>query len=79
MRITRNDEGKQSWNRIVSFIGVVAMSIAFVKESAVNSLVWMDYVGYSIGMTVMYAPVLAVKLLKTWKGIKESENATPTA
>ena len=68
MNIMRNEYGKHAWNRWMSVIGAIVMSLAFIKEAAVNSLVWTDYIGYATGITIMYTPVVAVKLLKVLKG-----------
>jgi hypothetical protein len=64
MKITRNERGSHALNRVISFIGAMAMTIAFIKEAWTNSLVWLDYIGFALGMTITYSPVLGAKLLR---------------
>jgi hypothetical protein len=73
--LLKNNQGKTALSRVGAVGSMIILSIAFIKEAGINSLEWLDYIGYSVGMAVSYAPVAAVKLINAMKGIKEGESA----
>jgi hypothetical protein len=63
VEITKGVDGRHAWNRILSIIGFFTLSSGFIKEASTKHLEWMDYIGYSIGMSIVYSPVLSIKIL----------------
>jgi hypothetical protein len=68
LMLKEDENGGSKLHRFVAVVGVWALTYAFVKESTRNTMEWLDYVGYATGMTIMYAPVLAIKLIRAIKG-----------
>lgn len=63
--LVRNGEGDISLKRTIAFLGMVCLCYKFVAGGR-----WTDSVFFyfPLGLTILYAPQLAVTLLNIWKG-----------
>lgn len=77
LKITKDLPDGHRWNRVISLIGALALTIAFIKSAYRDMLVWNDYVGYAVAMTIMYAPVAAVKLIAAMRGLSAPSETPP--
>jgi len=76
LQITRNDKGQHALNKVLSLAAALVLSMAFIKEAGTNTLEWLDYIGYSCGMALSYAPAAVAKVIAAMRGIPEQ---TPPA
>ncbi len=75
LKITRDENGKHRWDKLVSYWSCVILSIAFIKEAGTNTLEWLDYIGYACGMAISFSPYLGVKFIQAWRGQGEPPEA----
>jgi len=64
----KDKDGTRSLGRHLTVLGAMALTFGFYREALTNGLIWQDYIGYAIAMTVMYAPTKAVDLIKAIRG-----------
>lgn len=58
-----------SLKRLIAFTGFILLSIALVFDAVRDGRVAAEvYVTYPLGVTILYAPQLALQLIKAWKG-----------
>ena len=67
-KITQTCKGEHALNRVITVYGAIVLTVGFIKEAWSRNLTWLDYVGYSVGLVVLYAPVAAVKLIRAMRG-----------
>ncbi len=72
MKLIKNEHGQNAINRIIPVYGGLMLSVGFVKEAWSRSLTWLDYVGFALGLVVLYAPNAAVKLINAMRGTVEA-------
>lgn len=70
LNITMEDRGnrQQSLKRIIAFFGFLFMSAAFCLAAFKGKISAEMFLTYPTGLIILYAPALAVTLLKIWKG-----------
>lgn len=64
--------GRNSLKRIAFIIGGIALTIGFGFMGYKGKLTYQMFYAYPIGLVLLYAPQLAVTLLKIWKGVPDS-------
>jgi len=79
LKITQTCKGEHALNRIIAVYGSLVLTVGFIKEAWTRSLTWLDYIGFSVGLVVLYAPVAAVKLIRAMRGIQDAPADTPAA
>ena len=68
MALLRDDDGALRMGRLITVLGCIALSGVFVKEASTETMLWQDYIAYSVSMTIMYAPAKAIDLINAIKG-----------
>ncbi len=71
--IYKDRTGRNSLKRVIAFIGLVIMSAVFCLAAYRGRITDGMFLTYPIGLAVLYAPQLAITLLKIWKGICEPQ------
>lgn len=71
--VRQTDGNKYSLNRIIAFVGFLAMSGAFLLAAYQTRITAEMFVTYPLGLLILYVPRLAVVLLKIWKGVPETQ------
>ena len=69
--IIKNGGGQNSLKRIIAFFGFLFMSIAFCLAAFKGRITAEMFLTFPLGLVILYAPSLAVTLLKVWKGQTE--------
>jgi len=67
-QITKNQRGQHALNKVLSLVAAVILSAGFLKEASTNVLEWLDYIGYSCGMALSYAPAAVAKVIAAMRG-----------
>lgn len=68
LQIIRNEQDRNSLKRIIAFFGFLIMSVAFSLAAYKGKITAEMFLTYPMGLVVLYAPSLAITLLKIWKG-----------
>lgn len=68
LTIIKNGNNKYSLKRSIAFVGFIIMSIAFINASIISRITAEMFITYPLGLVILYAPQLAITLLKIWKG-----------
>ncbi len=67
--LTRDKQtGEHAMNRILVLVTAGVLSTGFLKESWMRPLGLWDWLGYSCGMALSYAPSAVVKVIQAWRG-----------
>lgn len=72
--IYKDKTGRNSLKRVIAFIGLVVLSTAFCLAAYRGRITDGMFLTYPIGLAVLYAPQLAITLLKIWKGVCEPQS-----
>lgn len=69
LKVARDkDTGNFKLGRLITVLGVLTLTFGFYKESLVNGLIWQDYIGYAVAVTIIYAPSKAKELIDAIRG-----------
>lgn len=66
--IIKNGGGQNSLKRMIAFFGSLILSGGFVLMAYKGKLGSETFLTYPLGLVILYAPSLAIKLLEIWKG-----------
>lgn len=66
--IYKDKTGRNSLKRVIAFIGLLVISAAFCLAAYKGRITDNMFLTYPLGLVILYAPQLAVTLLKIWKG-----------
>lgn len=69
LRIIKNGDGKNSLKRSIAFFGFIILSWGFILTALHGRTQAIVFIYYPLGLVILYAPQLAITLLKIWKGI----------
>lgn len=72
-KLVTDGQGRHKLGKWITVLGAITLSGGFIKEATTNHLEWLDYIGYAVGMTVMYAPSKATDLIYALKGMPQHE------
>jgi hypothetical protein len=76
-KLVTDDMGRHRLGKWITVLGAITLSGGFIKEATTNHLEWLDYIGYAVGMTIMYAPAKATDLIYALKGMPLPVNDAP--
>ena len=77
--IYKDKTGRNSLKRVIAFIGLLVISAAFCLAAYKGRITDNMFLTYPLGLLILYAPQLAVTLLKIWKGQCEPAHHDPEA
>lgn len=69
--IIRNGSNKNSLKRVIAFFGFLILSGGFILMAYKGKLNSETFLTYPLGLIILYAPSLAIALLKIWRGKEE--------
>ena len=69
VKVTLNEQGnKHSLKRLIAFYGSIIISCGFCLVAYKGRLSAEMFLTYPMGLTILYAPQLAIELIRVWKG-----------
>lgn len=68
LRIIKNGNNQNSLKRTIAFFGFLIISVAFCMDAYKGRITAEMFLTYPLGLVILYAPALAIKLLEIWKG-----------
>ncbi len=68
LKLIKESGNQNSCKCIIAFFGFLIMSFAFCLASYQTKISDSMFITYPIGLIILYAPQLAINLLKIWKG-----------
>jgi hypothetical protein len=77
--IYKDRTGRNSLKRVIAFLGFVFLSLAFGLMAWKGKITQQMFYTYPVGILLLYAPQLAITLLKIWKGQCVPADTPPAA